>query len=128
MPWEMFLQEIYGVAFPLGKHGDQNVCAGHFLAARGLNVNCRALQHALKARGRFGILAVSGDEIGEFVVDVIQNLATEALELDTAGAQYGDRILIFGQRQQQMFERSIFVPAFIGVGQGPVQRLFEIAR
>ena len=87
-----------------------------------------ALQHALKARGRFGILAVSGDEIGELVVDVIQNLATEALELDAAGAQYGDRILIFGQRQQQMFERSIFVPAFIGTGQGPVQRFFEIAR
>ena len=40
----------------------------------------------------------------------------QPIKLDAAGAQHGDRVLILGQRKQQMFKRSIFVPALIGTG------------
>ena len=52
--------------------------------------------------------------------------AAQAVEVDAARAKYGDSILILGKRQQQMFERRIFVVALIGVGESP-KRLFEIA-
>jgi hypothetical protein len=67
------------------------------------------------------------NKVGKFVIDIVQNLAAQALEVDTARAQNGNRVLILGERQQQMFERGIFVPALIGVGESPMQRLFEIA-
>ena len=123
----LFLQEIYSVAFAFREHGDESVCAGYFLAARGLDVNRRALQHALKARRRLCVVAVGGDEVGELIVDIFEDFAAQPIELDAAGTQHGDRVLILGQRQQQMFERGRFVPAFIGAGESPMQRLFEIA-
>src|SRR5215471_10231050 len=90
-------------------------------------MNSRALQHALEASGRFCVVAMGGDEIGKLVVDIIQDLAAQAVEVDAARAKYGDSILILGERQQQMFERRIFVVALVGVGESPMQRLFEIA-
>src|SRR5881398_16664 len=47
-----FLQEIGGMALALCENRDQHVGAGNLLAARGLDVNHRALDHALKARRR----------------------------------------------------------------------------
>src|SRR5216684_8418368 len=70
-----------------------------------------ALQNALEVRRWLGIVAVGGNKVGELVIDVVQNLATQRLELDTTGAQHGDSVLILGQRQQQMLERGIFVGA-----------------
>jgi hypothetical protein len=70
---------------------------------------------------------VSRDEVGELIVNVVQYFATQAIHLDAARAQYGNRILILGKREQQMFERGIFVPTLIGLGESPMQRLFEIA-
>jgi hypothetical protein len=63
---------------------------------------------------------MGGDEIGKLVVDIIQDLAAQAVEVDAARAKYGDSILILGKRQQQMFERRIFVVALIGVGESPM--------
>src|ERR1700686_2204845 len=47
----LLLQEIGGVALALGEDRDQHIGAGHFLAARGLHVNDRALDDALEAGG-----------------------------------------------------------------------------
>jgi late competence protein required for DNA uptake (superfamily II DNA/RNA helicase) len=121
------LQEIDGMAFPLSEHCDENVRARYLLAARGLNVNCRALQDALKARSRLCVIAACGNEIGKLIVDVVQNLAAQGIEIDAASTQHPDRILILGKRQQQMFERGVFVPALIGVSESPMQRPFKIA-
>ena len=123
----LLLQEIDGVALALGEHRDQHVGAGHLLAARGLHVDRGALQHALEARGRLGVVAVVGDEVGQLVVDIGQDLAAQPVEIDAAGAQHRDRVLVLGQRQQQVLERGIFVPPLVGVGQRPMQRFFEIA-
>ena len=115
------------MAFPLGEHGDQHVCTGHFLAARRLDVNCGALQHALEARSRLRVVAMGRNKVGKLVIDVVQHLTPQTVEVDAARTQNGNRVLILGECQQQMFERGIFVPALIGVGESPMQRLFEIA-
>jgi hypothetical protein len=52
----LLLQEIGGVALALGEDRDQHVGAGHLLAAGRLHVDHRALDHALEAGGRLGIL------------------------------------------------------------------------
>ena len=46
------------------------------------------------------------DEVAELIIDIAEHLAAQPIEIDAAGTQYGDRILILGQRQQQMFERA----------------------
>ena len=53
----LLLQEIGGVALALGEDRDQHVRAGHLLAAGGLDVDHRALDHALEAGGRLRVLA-----------------------------------------------------------------------
>jgi hypothetical protein len=123
----LFLQEINSMAFPLGEHGDQHVRAGHLFSARRLDVNRGALQHALETRSRLGVIAMGRDKVGEFVIDVVQHLAAQTVEVDAARAQNGNRVLILGERQQEMFERGILVPALIGMGESPMQRLFKIA-
>jgi NADPH-dependent ferric siderophore reductase len=70
---------------------------------------------------------VGGSEVGELVVDVVQHVAAQPVEVRTAGAQHGDRVLILGQREQQMLEGGIFMPALVSVSESPMQRLFEIA-
>src|ERR1700730_7780449 len=87
-----------------------------------------ALQNALEVRRWLGIVAVGGNKVGELVIDVVQTLATQPLDLDTAGAQHGDGVLILGQRKQQMLKRGIFVPALVGAGDRRMKRLSETAR
>jgi len=117
----LLLQEIDRVALALGKHRDQHVGAGHLLAARGLDVDRGALQDALEARGRLRVVAVVRHEIGQLVVDIGQDLAAQPVEIDAACAQHSNGILILSQREQQVFEGCVFVPALIGVRQGPMQ-------
>ncbi len=116
------------MAFALGEHRDQHIGAGHLLAARGLDMDRGALQDALEARRRLGVLDMGRDQIAELVVDVMTDVAAQLLEIDGAGAQHRDRVLILGQRQQQVLERGIFVPPFVGISEGAVQGLFEVAR
>ncbi len=66
------------MAFALGKDRDENVGAGHFLAARRLDVDHGALDDALEAGGRLGVLVITGDQIGEFVVDVFRSASCAA--------------------------------------------------
>jgi hypothetical protein len=92
-----------------------------------LDVNRCALQYTLKARRRLCVVTVRGDEVAELIIDIVQDFAAQPIEIDAASTQHSDRVLIFGQREQQMFKRGIFVPALIGIGESPMQRLFEIA-
>src|SRR6516164_7411074 len=78
----LFLQIIYSVAFALREHGNENVCAGHFLSTGRLNVNRCALQYALKACCRLCVVTVDGYEVAEFIINVVQDLAAQPLEVD----------------------------------------------
>ena len=123
----LLLQEIGGVAFALGENRDKHIGAGDFLPPRGLNVDDRPLDDALKSRRRLGVLAIVADQIVELLVDIFAKILSQKIEIDRTGAQDRGGIAVFGQTEQQMLERGIFVMPLVGDGQGPVQRLFEIA-
>jgi hypothetical protein len=53
------------MALALGEHRDEHIGAGHLFAARRLDMDHGALDHALEAGGRLGIVAPVGDEIGQ---------------------------------------------------------------
>ena len=74
------------MAFPFREHRDEKIGAGDLLAAGGLHVARRPLQCALETGSRLRVLAMRGDEIGELVVDIIQDLAAQAVNVDAAGA------------------------------------------
>ena len=124
----LFLQEVDRVALALREHGDQDVGAGHLLAARRLHVDRGALQHALEAGGRLRVAQLRGDQIGQLVVDVVLDLAAQAVEIDPAGPEHRDGVGILDQGQQQVLQRRVLVAPLVGVGQGPVEGLFEIGR
>jgi hypothetical protein len=125
--YALSLQEKHSMAFPLGEHCNQHVRTSNLLAARRLDVNCGALQPPLEARCRLRVVAMCCDEVGKLVVDLVQNFAPQTVEVDATRTQHGNRVLILGERQQEMFERGIFVPTFVSVAERPMQRLFEIA-
>ena len=124
----LLLQEVDGVALALGEDRDQHVGAGDLLAAGGLDVDRRPLQHALEARGRLRLAGAAADQAGELAVDIFGEVAAQPLDIDVAGAHHGNGVLVVGQRQQQMLEGRIFVPPLLGVGERAMQRLFEIGR
>ena len=66
----LLLEEIDGIALALGEERDEDVGAGHLVAARGLDVEDGALDDALEAAGRRGIgLAVDLQRL-ELVVEI----------------------------------------------------------
>ena len=92
----LLLQEEDRMAFALGEDGDQDIGARHFLAAGGLHMDGRALEHPLEAGGGLGLAPAVGDEIAELAVDVVDQVAAQALDIDVAGPHHRDRVGILG--------------------------------
>jgi hypothetical protein len=124
----LLLQEIGGVALALGEDRDEHVGAGHFFATGGLDMDHRALDHALEARRRLGILAAVDHEVAEFAVDVLDEVATENVEIDVAGTHDGGGILVVDEREEQVLQGGVFVAALSGEGESAVEGLFKAAR
>jgi len=80
------------MAFALREDGDQHVGAGHLLAARGLDVNDRALDHALETCRRLGVFAPVGDQVLELGLQIVDEACAQLVEIDAAGAHHGGRI------------------------------------
>ena len=115
------------MALALGEDRDEHVGARHFLAARRLHVDHRALDDALEAGRRLGVLAAVRDEVLELGVDVLDEVAAQHVEIDIAGAHHGGGVLVLDQRQQEMLERRVFVATLVGGGESAVEGLFEAA-
>ncbi len=113
------------MALALGEDGDQHVGAGHFLAAGRLHVDGGALDDALEAGGRLGLLAVLDHQAMQLGVDIAHDGLAQLVEIDIAGAHDRGGVGIVDQREQQMFERGEFVPVFVRDGEGAPKRLFE---
>ena len=113
------------MALALGEDGDEHVGAGHLLAPGGLDVDHRALDDALEAGGRLGVVVGVGDEIFQLGVDVLDQIAAQHVEIDVAGAHHRAGILIVEQGQQEMLERGIFLPTLVGEMERVMERLLE---
>ena len=90
-------------------------------------MNGRALDNALEARRRFGIVMVLDHQVRQLVVEIGLEVVDQLVDIYAAGFENSDRILVLGQRHQQMFECRVFVVALAGLRQGAVQTFFEIA-
>jgi hypothetical protein len=88
----------------------------------------RTLDYALETGRRLGILASIGHEVGEFAIDVIDEIAAENIEIDIAGSHDGGRILVVDQSQEEVFEGCVFMPALACESEGSVKGLFQTAR
>jgi hypothetical protein len=83
-------------------------------------------QHSLEARCRFGVARLGRDHAGQLVVDIVAEIAAQALQADPASTQHGYGIGILDQGKQQMFEGRVFMAPLVGVGESAMQCLFEV--
>ncbi len=121
----LLLQEIGGVAFALREDRDQHVGAGHFFATGRLDVNHRALDHALESGGRLGVVAAVRHQIFEFGLEIVDETGAQLVEIDAAGPHHRRRIRVIDQRQQKVFERRILMMTLVCNRQRTMQGLFK---
>ena len=70
------------MALALGEDRDEHVGAGHLVAAGRLDMDHGALDHALEAGGRLGVFASVGDQVVEFLVDIVAQVLAQSVEID----------------------------------------------
>ena len=86
------------MAFTLGEYRDEHVGAGHLLAAGGLHMDDGAMNDALEAGGRLGVVMRFDHEAGELVVEIFGELAAQQVDIDIAGAHHRRCVAIVEQR------------------------------
>ena len=123
----LLLQEIDGVALAFREECDEHVGAGDLVAARRLDVQDRALDHALEAAGRGRVGRAVGDQGPELIVEILLHARAQLVAADSAGGHHLRRMLVVDQRDQKMFEGRILVPTAAGLPKRVVEGLFEFA-
>lgn len=68
---------------------------------------------------------VTGDQVGEIVIDEVAHRLAQGVEVDVASPHHGGGIGVVDQSEQQVLQRRIFMVTLVGVGQGLMQRFFE---
>ena len=122
MPWLMIadgvepahillLQEIDGIAVPLGKQCDQNIGACHRILAGRLYMQDGTLDNPLKTGRGGGIALFFGFERLIFLIEILLNHIAQISQIDTAGLHDLGGVGIVDQSKQQMFQRRIFMAA-----------------
>ena len=88
----------------------------------------RALDDALEAGRRFGILGAVSDQIVEFGFEIGDKTAAQFFEIDIASPHHCRGVLILDQRKEQMLQRRVFMVALIGESESAMQGLFKTPR
>jgi len=88
-------------------------------------VNHRALDDALKTRGRLGVIAALGDQVFELGFQIIDETGAQLVEIDAAGAHHSGRVPVIDQRQQEMLKRRILMMTLVCDRQRAMQGLFK---
>ena len=97
------------MAVTLGKHGHQNVGAGDDIVRRAFDVEDRALDDTLEGSRRMHLVSSCDDQLIAFGVEIIGKVAAQFPDADPAGRQYLGDARIFREREQEVFERCIFM-------------------
>ena len=111
----LLLQEERCMAFALCEDRDQHVGAGDFFAARRLNVDHGAMDHALKARRRRGFRHRLGRDRRKLAVQIFRDACAQPIDIDIAGPHHSGCVTIFDQGGEQMLQRRIFMAALVGM-------------
>ena len=98
----LLLQEEGGVALALGENRHEHIGAGHLLAARGLHMGDGAMDDALEAGGRLGVVMRIEHEARKLVIEISGELVPQQVDIDVAGAHHRRCVAIVEQRQEQM--------------------------
>ena len=72
-----------------------------------------------KPGGRLGVDHAVDHQAGQIVIQEVGQAGPQPLDLDRAGLEHGHRVLVLGQRHEQMLEGRVFVLTGIGQGQAP---------
>ncbi len=88
-------------------------------------MNHRALNDALEARGRLGVVGPVRDQVFELGFEIVNETGAQLVEIDAAGAHDRGRIRVIDQRQQQVFERRILMMTLVCNRQRTMQGLFQ---
>ena len=125
----LFLQEVGGVRFALGKDRDQHIGPGHLIATGRLHMDRRALNDALEGRRwhRLGPFN-AGDQRRQIVVDEIDQGLFQLIQINRAGLHHAGCVRFFDQRQKKMLQRGQLMSAGIGQGQCRMDRLLQCGR
>jgi hypothetical protein len=93
-----------------------------------LHVDHGALDDALEAGGRLGVLAVVDNDRGEFGVEVVHEALLERAHIDVAGVHHRRGIMVLDQGEQQVLRGGVFMLSLVCEGDRPMKSLFKIAR
>jgi hypothetical protein len=121
----LLLQEIRGMALALGEDRDQDVGAGHLFTTGRLDMDHGALDHALEAGGRLGVVGAVRHQVFEFGLKIVDETGPELVEIDAAGPHHRGRIRVIDQRQQKVFERRVLMVTLVCNRQRTMQGLFK---
>ena len=72
-----------------------------------------------------GFAVLVEDEVGKLLVDEIGQLGPQPVQIDVAGPHDRRRVPVVDQRQEQVFQRGVFVMALVGIFDGAMERLFQ---
>ena len=83
------------------------------------------LDDALEAGGRLRIVVPVRNEVFELVLDVVDDLLLQHVDVDRTGLEHGGRVGVVDEREEEVFQRRIFMMPVVGQSQGAVQGLLE---
>ena len=121
----LLLQEVSRVAFAFGENRDQDIRTGDLFPTGRLNMNDRALNHALKSCGRLGVIGPVRHQIFKLGLKIVDEAGAQLVEIDAARSHDRCRIGVIHQRQQEVLQRRVLMVTLVCNRQRAVQRLFK---
>ena len=120
----LLLEEINGVRFAFREQRHQDIGAGHFLAARGLDMDGGTLQDALESSGRLGIPGLVQNQAIEFAIDIGGEILAQSVQLHPASAHHRHRVLVVDEGKEKVFQGGKLMASLVGKHQGLMEGLF----
>ena len=117
----LLLEQVHRVRVALAEHRRDHVAGRHLLAAGGLDVHRRALEHALERERLIGAGLLALGQLVDLLVEEALEIAAQLLDV---AAALGDDIgaaRIIEDRQQQVLERQVLVAAAAHVVDGALE-------